>query len=90
MTRDVALVLMLLAAPAALAQEADVAKAVQCQTLNQQFGDSLAAAKVDDAVKKAAAEQRAAGVKACIDKSYDQGIEEIRAALVQIGKTPIR
>jgi hypothetical protein len=78
------------AAAPALAQEVDVEKAVQCQTLAQQFGDSLKAAKADDATKKAAADLAKQGDQACNGHNYDAGMDQIRQALQQLGLKPSR
>ena len=77
------------AAPAA-AQEVDVEKAVHCQTLTQQFGDSLKAAKADEATKKAAADLAKQGDQACNGRNYDAGMDQIRQALQQVGLKPVR
>jgi len=74
----------------ALAQEVDVEKAVQCQTLAQQFGDSLKAAKADDDAKKAAADLAKQGDQACNGHSYDAGMDQILQALQQVGLQPSR
>jgi hypothetical protein len=78
-----------LAAPA-LAQEVDVQKAVYCQTLAQQFGDSIKAAKAEDAVKAAATDQAKAGDQACNQRDYDAGLDQLREALQQVGLKPAR
>jgi hypothetical protein len=78
-----------LAAPA-LAQAVDVEKAVQCQTLTQQFGDSLKTAKADDATKKSAADLAKQGDQACNSHNYDAGMDQIRQALQQVGLKPAR
>jgi uncharacterized protein YdbL (DUF1318 family) len=77
-------------AAAALAQEVDIAKAVDCQALAQQFGDSVKAAKADDAAKKSATELAGQGDKACNAHDYDAGIGQIRQALQQVGLKPTR
>ena len=78
-----------LAAPV-LAQEVDVQKAVYCQTLAQQFGDSIKAAKAEDAVKKTATDQAKQGDQACNERNYDAGMDQIRQALQQVGLKPAR
>jgi hypothetical protein len=74
---------------AALAQEVDLKKAVQCVTLSQQFGDSVKTAKVEDDVKKAATDLVKQGDQACMAKDYDAGMDQLRKALQQIGLKPI-
>jgi hypothetical protein len=74
---------------AALAQEVDIRKAVDCTTLSQQFGDSLKTAKADDAVKKAATDLAKQGDQACMAHDYDAGMDQLRQALQQIGLKPI-
>jgi hypothetical protein len=78
------------AAASALAQEVDTQKAVHCQTLAQQFGDSLKAAKADDATKKAATDLAKQGDQACNGHDYDAGMDQIRQALQQVGLKPAR
>jgi hypothetical protein len=73
---------------AALAQEGDINKAVDCMTLSQQFGDSVKTAKAEDAVKKAAADLLKQGDKACMAHDYDAGMDQMRKALQQIGLKP--
>jgi hypothetical protein len=73
---------------AALAQEVDINKAVDCMTLSQQFGDSVKTAKAEDAVKKAAADLLKQGDKACMAHDYDAGMDQMRKALQQIGLKP--
>ena len=68
----------------------DIAKAVDCQALAQQFGDSVKAAKADDAAKKSATELAGQGDKACNAHDYDAGIGQIRQALQQVGLKPTR
>ena len=74
---------------AALAQEVDLKKAVQCATLSQQFGDSLKTAKAEDDAKKAAADLVKQGDQACMAHDYDAGLDQLRKALQQIGLKPI-
>jgi hypothetical protein len=74
----------------ALAQEVDIEKAVHCQTLTQQFGDSLKAAKADDATKKSATDLAKQGDQACNSHNYDAGMDQIRQALQQVGLKPVR
>jgi hypothetical protein len=74
---------------AALAQEVDIKKAVDCTTLSQQFGDSLKTAKADDAAKKAATDLAKQGDQACMAHDYDAGMDQLRQALQQIGLKPI-
>jgi hypothetical protein len=73
---------------AALAQEVDISKAVDCMSLSQQFTDSLKAAKAEDDVKKAAADLVKQGDKACMAHDYDAGMDQMRKALQQIGLKP--
>jgi hypothetical protein len=75
---------------AALAQEVDIQKAVSCATLSQQFTDSVKAAKADDAAKQTASEQVKQGDQDCMAHDYDAGLDQLRAALQQIGLTPVR
>jgi hypothetical protein len=78
------------AAGSALAQQVDIQKAVNCQTLVQQFGDSIKAAKAEDAVKTAATDQAKQGDQACNQHNYDAGIDQLRQALQQVGLKPAR
>ncbi len=78
-----------IAVPAA-AQEVDIHKAVDCQTLAQQFGDSLKAAKADDDAKKAATALEKQGDQACNGHNYDAGMDQIRQAMAQVGMKPVR
>ena len=74
---------------AALAQEVDVTKAVDCMRLSQQFTDSVKAAKAEDDAKKAATDLVKEGDKACMAQDYDAGMDQMRKALQQIGLKPI-
>ncbi len=74
----------------ALAQEVDIKKAVDCQTLAQQFGDSIKAAKADDDAKKAATGLAKQGDQACNGHDYDAGMDQIRQAMQQVGMKPAR
>lgn len=93
--RALALVLAL-AAGAASAQEpapanapVDIAKAVDCATLSQQYGDILTNTKDMAAdLKKSSGEVAGAGRTACMGKSYDAGMQQIREAIGQVGKKP--
>jgi hypothetical protein len=87
-----ALVFALVAGAAGLAQaqEVDIEKAIHCQTLAQQFGDSIKAAKADDATKKSATDLAKQGDQACNGHSYDAGMDQIRQALQQVGLKPSR
>lgn len=76
------------AAPA-LAQEVDVRKAVNCQSLNQQFSDSVKTAEAEDAAKTAANELAQQGLQACMEHDYDAGMDQFRQALQQIGLEPV-
>ena len=69
----------------ALAQQVDIKKAVTCQALAQQFGDSIKTAKAEDAAKKSATDQAKQGDQACNQHDYDAGIDQIRQALQQVG-----
>ena len=75
---------------AAVAQEIDIQKAVDCVTLSQQFGDSVKTAKAEDDVKTAATELVKQGDQACMAHDYDAGLDQIRQALQQVGLKPIR
>jgi hypothetical protein len=75
---------------AALAQEADIQRGVDCATLSQQFGDSIKAAKAEDDVKEAATAQAKQGDQDCMAHEYDAGLDQLRQALQQIGLKPIR
>jgi hypothetical protein len=77
------------AAPA-LAQEVDIQKAVHCETLAQQFGDSIKAAKAEDDVKKTATDLAKQGGQACNGQDYDAGMDQLRQALQQVGLKPAR
>ena len=79
----------LIAAPA-LAQEVDVKKAVTCQALAQQFGDSIKDLKAEEAAKEAATDQAKQGDQACNQHDYDAGIDQIRQALQEVGLKPAR
>jgi hypothetical protein len=69
----------------ALAQEVDIKKAVTCQALAQQFGDSIKTVKAEEAAKKAATDQAKQGDQACNQHDYDAGIDQLRQALQQVG-----
>jgi hypothetical protein len=71
-------------APAA-AQEVDINKAVDCQALAQQFGDSIKTAKADDATKKTATDLAKQGDQACNGHDYDAGLDQLRQAIQQVG-----
>jgi hypothetical protein len=75
---------------AALAQEVDIQKAVHCETLAQQFGDSIKAAKADDATKTTATDLAKQGAQACNGQNYDGGMDQLRQALQQVGLKPVR
>jgi hypothetical protein len=75
---------------AALAQEVDIKKAVDCQALAQQFGDSIKAAKADDATKTTATDLAKQGNQACNGHDYDAGLDQLRQALQQVGLKVIR
>jgi hypothetical protein len=75
---------------AALAQEADIKKGVDCATLSQQFGDSVKTAKAEDDVKTTATDIAKQGDQACMAHDYDAGLDQLRQALQQIGLKPIR
>ena len=75
---------------AALAQEVDIGKAVDCMTLSQQFTDSVKTAKAEDEAKKAAIDLVKQGDKACMAHNYDAGMDQLRQALQQVGLTPTR
>ncbi len=78
------------ASASAMAQEVDIQKAVTCQTLAQQFGDSIKAAKADDDAKKAATGLAKQGDQACNGHDYDAGMDQIRQAMQQVGMKPAR
>lgn len=67
----------------------DVTKAVRCQTLFIQFNDRLATSKASDEAKKTAREALAAGNKACNEKNFDAGMDQIRTALTTIDVKPL-
>jgi hypothetical protein len=75
---------------AALGQEVDIQKAVYCETLAQQFGDSIKAAKADDATKTTATDLAKQGAQACNGHNYDGGMDQLRQALQQVGLKPVR
>jgi hypothetical protein len=75
---------------AALAQEADIKKGVDCATLSQQFGDSIKTAKAEDNAKEAATAQAKQGDQDCMAHEYDAGLDQLRQALQQVGLKPIR
>lgn len=75
---------------------ADIAKAVDCATLSQQFGDTLTAltaptakAPLDEAVKATSSEQAGTGRKACMAHDYAVGMDSLREAITTLGKKPI-
>jgi hypothetical protein len=76
-------------APAS-AQEVEIAKAIACQALAQQFGDSIKAAKADDETKKSASALARQGDQACNGRNYDSGIDQLRQALQQVSLKPGR
>jgi hypothetical protein len=75
---------------AAPAQEVDVGKAVNCQALAQQFGDSIKTAKAEDAAKTSATGLAKQGDQACNQHQYDAGMDQLRQALQQVGLQPSR
>jgi uncharacterized protein (DUF1501 family) len=75
---------------AALAQEVDIDKAVRCQALAQQFGDSVKTAKAEDAAKASATDLAKQGDQACNQHQYDAGMDQLRQALQQVGLQPSR
>ena len=77
-------------AGAALGQEVNIQKAVHCETLAQQFGDSIKAAKADDATKTSATDLAKQGAQACNGHDYDGGMDQLRQALQQVGLKPAR
>lgn len=77
-------------ASAALAQEVDVGKAVSCQALAQQFGDSIKTAKAEDTAKTSATDLAKEGDQACNQHEYDAGMDQLRRALQQVGLKPSR
>ena len=84
------------APPAESAKAVDIAKAVDCATLSQQFGDTLTAltgptakAPLDEAVKATSSEQAGAGRKACMTHNYAAGMDSLREAITTLGKKPI-
>jgi hypothetical protein len=90
MKRLVLIVIAAAAAIPALAQDVDVQKAVSCQTLSQQFGDSVKTAEAEEQALTQASDLAKQGSKACTSKDYDAGMEQIRQAMQQIGVKPIR
>jgi hypothetical protein len=68
----------------------DIASAVTCQVLISQFDDSVAAAKVEDAVKASAHTLRGDANKACNAWDYEAGIGSVRVAIETIGRKPVR
>jgi len=75
---------------AALAQEVDIRKGVDCAALSQQFGDSLKGAEASEDAKKAAADLAKQGDQACMAHDYDAGLDQLREAVQQIGLKPVR
>ena len=74
----------------------DIAKAVDCATLSQQFGDTLtvltgptAKTKLDEGVKNTSSEQAGTGRKACMAHDYEAGMDQLRQAITTLGKKPI-
>lgn len=88
--RALALSLTLLAGAASAQEPAlDIAKAVDCATLSQQYGDILTNTKDMAAdLKKSSGEVAGAGRTACMGRQYDAGMEQIRQAIGQVGKKP--
>ncbi len=78
------------AAPAPEPPKVNIASAVTCQVLISQFDDSVAAAKVEDAVKASARALRGDGNKACNAWNYEAGIGSVRVAIETIGRKPVR
>jgi hypothetical protein len=70
--------------------KANIASAVTCQVLISQFDDSVAASKVEDAVKASARALRGDGNKACNAWNYEDGIGNVRVAIETIGRKPVR
>jgi hypothetical protein len=81
---------LVLAMAQASAQDVDAQKAVACQALAQQFGDSIKAAKADEEVKKAATALARQGDQACNARDYDTGLDQVRQALQQVSLKPSR
>ena len=86
------------AVPSAEAQRqpADIAKAVDCATLSQQFGDTLTAltaptakTPLDETVKKTSSDQAGAARTACMAHDYETGLNGLREAIGTLGKKPI-
>ena len=78
------------------AKPADIAKAVDCATLSQQFGDTLTAltgptakTPLDEGIKNTSSEQAGAGRKACMAHDYEAGMDSLRQAITTLGKKPI-
>jgi hypothetical protein len=78
------------AAPVPEPPKVNIASAVTCQVLISQFDDSVAAAKVEDAVKASARALRGDGNKACNAWNYEAGIGSVRVAIETIGRKPVR
>src|SRR3954465_1159960 len=77
-------------APVPEPPKANIASAVTCQVLISQFDDSVAAAKVEDAVKASARARGGDGNKACNSWNYEAGIGSVRVAIETIGRKPVR
>jgi uncharacterized protein YdeI (BOF family) len=90
MKRLVLIAIAAAVATPALAQDVDVRKAVSCQTLSQQFGDSLKTAEGEEQALTQASNLAKQGSKACTAQDYDAGMQQIRQAIQQIGLKPIR
>jgi hypothetical protein len=82
--------------PSEPAKAADVAKAVDCARLSQQFGDTLTAltaptakTPLDETVKATSSEHAGAGRKSCMAHDYDVGMDSLRQAITTLGKKPI-
>jgi hypothetical protein len=82
--------------PEPSAKAVDIAKAVDCATLSQQFGDTLTAltaptakTPLDETVKSTSSEQAGAGRKACMAHEYEVGMDSLREAITTLGKKPI-
>ena len=78
------------AASSTLAQEVDIQKAVNCQTLAQQFGDSIKTAKADDAARLRRPIRPNRVIRPATSTTTTPAWDQLRQALQQVGLKPAR
>jgi hypothetical protein len=89
MKRLVLIAIAVALATPALAQGVDIKKAVDCQTLTQQFGDASKLVEMEEAALTKATDLAKKGTRACTSHNYDAGMDQLRQALQQIKQKPI-